>query len=176
MKTYVTYGLILTFVSAVVTLVLQIMGMFTPEHLGTAMILGILCGLALNITLIIMGTKADRATVGAAAFGYGRALKAGFMIVLFAACFGLVFNLIYFKFINPNMGETTAEWTRSLMERMGAPDAQIEAKIAEIKEKSTLMRQVVNGFISTIVFGTIVSLITSAFLKRPAAEPPLKSV
>lgn len=175
MKTYLIYGAVMTFASAVLTLVMQILGLFTPEHLGTAMLVGMICGIAIMVVCLILGTKADRATVGPGAYGYGRALKAGIMITLAAACVGIVFNLIYFKFINPNMGETVAQWTQSFMERMGAPESQIEKKVADIRESSTVMRQVFRGFLNTAITGAILSLITSAFLKRAAAEPPLSA-
>jgi hypothetical protein len=181
MKTYLTYGAGITAAGAVLTLVLHIMGYWTnPERLGTALMIASIGGLAISTVGIVLGTKAVRDPVGPAGFTYGQAFKAGLFIILASAAFGLVFNFVYFKFINPNFAETTIQWTQSLMERMGAPEAQIEKKIDEMRQTTTVTRQLINGAVGAICFGAVISLITAAILKRAPKEdlsepPPIAS-
>lgn len=180
MKTYLTYGVGMTFASAVVTLVLHIMGYWSdPEKLGTALMIAFPVGLLITTGGIVLGTKEARAPHGAKGFTYGQAWQAGFFVILFAALSGVIFNAIYFGVINPNFNEVTMDWTKSFMERMGAPEAQIDKKIEEMRTTNTVLRQVINGFVGAVVLGAIISLITAAVMKRAPVEdfseapPPL---
>ena len=52
---------------------------------------------------------------------------------------------------------------------MGAPDAQIEETMERIEKQqaeSTPLRSFFQSLYSSVIFGTILSLITSAFLKK----------
>ncbi len=180
MKTYLIYGVGMTFANAVLTLGLHIMGFWSdPEKLGTALLVAFPVGLAITIGGIVLGTKKAREPHGPNGFTYGQAWQAGFFTVLFAALFGVIFNALYFGVINPNFNEVTMDWTKSFMERMGAPDAQIDKKLEELRTTNTAVRQVINGFLGAVVFGMITSLITAAVMKRAPVEdlsqepPPL---
>jgi nitrate reductase gamma subunit len=172
-KTPLLYGLGIAFVGAVLTLVFHLLGFSTSaEKFGTFMIVGPLAGLAVLIVGIVMGTRRVRAERGGAAFTYGDAFMTGLIIAISSGIFGNLFQLVYFKFLNPDFVEVTIEWTRGLMERMGARDSDIERMVEDMRAKSTLTRQFINGLIFSVIGGVIISLITAAILKRPAADAP----
>lgn len=174
MKTYVTYGFIMALGGLLLNLALFFFGFHSDvEKFGTAQWVGGLGGLVIAIALIVLGTKARRADVPPSEeFGYGRALGAGVMVVLFGALFGAVFNLVYMQFINPGMADLIVQAQSAKFEAKGMSGAQLEQA-----EKFTRMMTgpVISScfnFFGGMIFGTIISLITSAFLKRSAASVP----
>jgi len=178
MKTYLTYGAGITFACAVFTLVLHILGYLTdPEKLGTGMLVTTPCVLVITIVGIVLGTKKIREPHGAKGFTYGQAWVTGFYIATFAALTGVIFNYIYYQFINPNFNEVVAEWTRSFMERMKVPDEQIEKQMAAARAGSTVLKRAISALFGTVIMGMIISLITAAVMKRAPSddfttEPP----
>jgi len=176
MKTYLTYGFIMALAGALLTLALFFLGFHSDAaKLSTAQWIGSVGGLIIGVVTIALGTKARRAEVPAAeAFGYGRALGAGVMIALFAALFGIVTNYVYMQLINPGLADIIVQAQIDKMEAKGLSGAQLEQA-----EKMTRMMTgpVISscfGFIGGIFFGTLISLVTAAFLKRPVTtEPPV---
>jgi hypothetical protein len=173
MKTPLIYGCGITFAAAVVTLALHLTGFSTnPEKLIVTMIVALPTMIAIAVVGIVLGTRKERAEKGAAGFSYGAAFKTGFLIALVASITGALFNLIYYTLLFPEFAEVSIEWTRSLLTRMGTPEADIERMIEETRAKSTVTRQVISGFIFSLVFNTIISLITAAIMKRAPADQP----
>lgn len=181
MKHYLTYGFAMALGGALVVFGLFFLGLHdSPDKLDTAQTIQMCAGLAIGITCIVLGTKAKRAALPATAeFGYGSALGAGVMITLFASLMGIFTNVLYAAVINPHFGEVIIQAQAAKMEAKGIPPDKIE-QIQ--KMTATMMKPPVlaaMGFLSGMFFGTIISLVTAAFLKRPAVEeladspPPL---
>jgi len=164
MKTYLTYGLAMTVAGALLTLALR-----------TAQWIGMGGGLVIGIAAIVLGTKARRAELPATEeFGYGRALGTGVMIVLFAALFGIVTNLLYTQVINPNFSEVLVQAQIEKWEAAGMSADKIEKAEGLMRKMMNPAIQACVGFLSGMMFGTLISLVTAAFLKREAsAEPPV---
>ena len=171
MKTPLVYGLGMALASAAFVLLLHILGITTePGRILLPLLLGLPIALAIVVLGIVLGTRRARREAGAAGFSYGRAFTTGFLITLVAALAGAAFNAIYYTFIFPDFVDVAVETTRSMLERFGARDADIEKAVEDIRAKSTVTRQVVSGFIGGLVMGTIVSLITAAVMKRAPAD------
>ena len=181
MKTYLTYGFAMAFGGALVVFAMFFLGMHdSAEKLDTAQWIQTCLGLAIGIACIVLGTKARRAEVPAGEpFGYGSALGAGVMITLFAALIGLFTNYLYGAVINPHFTDVMMQSQADKLTAKGVPSDKIEQiqKMTAVMMKPPVMAVV--GFMSGMLFGTIISLITAAFLKRPAVEnltdspPPL---
>ena len=105
-----------------------------------------------------------------AAFGYGSALAAGVMITLFAALLGIVTTYVYLAIINPGYGDVVLQAQAEKLEGKGLKSEQIEQiqKMSAIMMKPGVMTAF--SFIAGLFFGTVISLISAAFLKRPAVE------
>jgi hypothetical protein len=174
MKTPLLYGVGVTVVTAVITIVAQLLGYWTdPEKLLVGMVVGLGSAIVVITAGIVLGTQRARAEQGAGEFSYGSAYKNGVMIALFAAASGLLFNYVFFTVLVPDFTSTQAEFVRSMMEKLNAPPDKIDEAVESVRAKGTLVAQLRSGFVSTVVLGAIISLITSAFLKRkPAGEPP----
>jgi hypothetical protein len=175
MKTYLTYGAASAIAGAMLMMLLYLLGYHSdPEKLKMAQILGSCGGLAISITCIVLGTKARRAEIPPTEeFGYGQALFAGFMISLISSAIGIVTWIIYAKFVNPDFHEMVVQAQLHAMEARGMKQEQIDAAEKVIRTMTNPFIQAVFSFLGGLVFGTVISLITSAFLRRPAeAEAP----
>jgi len=179
MKTYLTYGAAMAIAGAVLNVVLYLLGFHSdPAKLTTAQIIGACGGLAIGITCLTLGIKARREEIPATEeFGYGRALGAGVMITLFGALFNIVTAFTYAKFINPDFVDVIVQAQSQAMEAKGVPAVQIEGAEKMIRLFAGPVAQAISGFFGGLIFGTLISLVAAAFLKRPAgpesfAEPP----
>lgn len=174
MKTYLTYGAAMAVAGALLNLSLFFLGFHSDvSKLDTAQLIGTIVGLIVCVTCVVLGTRARRDEIlPTVDFGYGSALGAGVMVVLFASLLGTVFNFVYFQFINPGFSDLIMQSQAAKMEGKGLSAAQIEQA-----QKMTAMFfkpafQACFGFIFGMIFGTIVSLITAAFLKRAPSDTP----
>lgn len=177
MKTYVTYGVVWALGGALLNLVLFFTGFHSaPEKLQTGQWVALAIGLAIGVACLVLGTKARRNEVPATeAFGYGRALAAGVMVVLFATVFGTILQYVYANMINPDLQEVAIQAQIAKWEAAGMGSSQIEAAEGVMRKMSHPALQALFQIIAGMFFGTLLALITSAFLKRPAAplaEPP----
>jgi hypothetical protein len=173
MKTYLTYGFAITLGNAVVTLIFYLLGFHSdPDKVHLAGLLAMPVGLAIGITATTLGMRAQRSTTPATeAFSYGRAFTTGFMIALFAALFGAIFQYAYVAFINPNFTAIIQQAQRARLEAKGLGSDQIDhiQAIARTFMKPAVLA--IFAAIGAVIWGTIISLIVAAFVKRPASAP-----
>lgn len=172
MKSYLTYGAAMAGGAFALVMLIYIFGFHSDaSKLGAAQGIQTVGGLGIGIAAIVLGTKAKRATVPASEdFSYGSALFAGFMIALFSSLFGILTNLIYTQVINPGMSDLVIQAQVAKWENMGLSSAQIERAEGMTRKMMSPAIQAALGFFFGLLFGTIISLITAAFLKREATE------
>jgi hypothetical protein len=175
MKTYLTYGFAMALAGGLLTLALFFLGYHTdPEKLETAQWISLPLFIAIAAVIIVLGTKARQAEVPASEpFGYGRALGAGVMIVLFSSLFGIVINFVYFQYINPEFVDVMVQVQTDKLENQGVGSSQIEQMEKGMRMMMKPPLLAFFGFVQAMIGGTLIALITAAFLRRPAsAEPP----
>ncbi len=172
MKTYLTYGFYIALGSALVVFALYFLNFHSdPSKINNAQMIQMVCGLAIGISCTVFGIKARREEIPPAdGFGYGRALGAGVMITLFAALFGTAFNYLYTIVINPNFTEVVLQAQTAKLEAQGLSSDKIEQINSFTRGIMKPAIQSAFGFIIGMFFGTIISLIAAAFLKRPATD------
>ena len=172
MKTYLTYGFYMAIGSALVIFALYFLGYHEDAaKLGTAQLVQSITGLAIGITCVVLGTKERRAAVPPTEdFGYGRALGAAFMIVLFASLMGVAFNLVYTTVINPGFTEVVLRSQADKLEAQGLSSDKVEQITTMTRKMMHPAVQSAMGFLAGLFFGTLVALVTAAFLKRPATD------
>lgn len=174
MKTYLTYGFVWALGTTLLTLILHFLGYHSdPAKLGSAQLIMFLAGTTITVASIILGTKARRAeTPSSEDFGYGSAFVAGLMISLFAAIFSVGTNYLYGQVINPDFQEVMVQAQITKMEAKGMSGAQLEQAEQLMRKMSAPAFQMSMAFVVTMIFGTVISLITAAFLKRRASDHP----
>jgi Protein of unknown function (DUF4199) len=174
MKTYLTYGLVLTIAGALLNLALYFSGYHSDaDKIGTAQNIGLCVGIVIPVVVIVLGIKARRAEVPATEeFGYGSALLAGVMIGLFSALFGIVTNYLYMNVINPGFSDVLVQAQMNKWEAAGLSSERIEQAEKMMRKMMNPAIQACFALIFVMLFSTIISLIAAAFLKRPASEEP----
>jgi hypothetical protein len=178
MKPYLTFGAFIALGNAVITLVLYLAGFHSdPAKLSTAGNIAMAAGLAIGVTLLILGVRAKQAqTPVTEDFGYGKALGAAVMISLFATLFSSAFQFIYQSFINPSFAEVMVQAQISAMQDKGIPADTIEKAEGMMRIMLKPAVQAGMGLIFGMIFNVLISLIVSAFLRRKAvadtATPP----
>lgn len=170
MKIPLLYGLYMTLAGFLLTLALYFLGFHADAaKLQQAQWVSNIGLLVICVTFLVLGTKAQRAQIPTTDdFGYGRALWTGVKIAFFAALFGIVTNFLYTRVINPHFTEVIIQAQLDKMEAKGMSSAQMEQAEKGVRFFMGPIMMSCFVFIGGIFWGTILSLITAAFLKRKA--------
>ena len=174
MKTYLTYGGALAIGSALLLFALYFLGFHSAAaQLSASQIISTVVNLILWVTCLVLGTRARLAEVPVTEeFGYGRALGSCVMILLFAGLFGMVTTYLYFAVVNPGFADLIIQTQLDAMEAKGLSGAQLEQAENGIRMVMTPVGMTIYGFIGTMTVGTLVALVTAAFLRRAAVADP----
>jgi hypothetical protein len=175
-----TYGAILGIVSIIFSLFLYMAGIM-PYNLKRIILIGLI-SLIIMIAFLVVGTKAYRDKVLGGTITYWNAVLVGMLIIVFSTILGSFYNLIFNLFIDPEYTDKVIEasksWWYDYLNNMGAPDASIEDTMNRLDRQqanSTPMKSFFQSIYTSIIFGLILSLITSAFIKKnpkPFSETP----
>ena len=167
MSTTLLYALILSIGQILLTLVGYFLG-YQTDKINQGSWYGFV-PLVCSIVVLCLGIKAVREESEGKYLTYGKGVGAGFMISLYAAVIGSIYAYVHFSFVNPNFSDYLIEASRVKWAAAGMSDTQMENAEKGIRWFTKPAIQVCVGFILTIIFGVIISLIASIFLKR---NPP----
>ena len=174
-----TYGAILGIASVMVSLIMYMAG-YMPFNFKRQVLVG-LVSLVIMIAFIVVGTKSYRDKILEGKISYWNAVFVGMLIVVFSTIIGSFYSLIFNLFIDPEytnkLMEASKNWWYDYLNNMGAPDAQIESTMDKFDKQmanSTPMKTFFQSIYMSVIFGLILSLITSAFIKKdpnPFSKP-----
>ncbi len=170
MGTKFTYALILTISGAVLNLLLFFTG-YQTEKLATGQYFQWI-GFIIMIVVLVLGIKAVREEAPDKALSYGKGVGTGAIISLLGGLMSAVYMFIHFKFINTEFVDYQMEIVRGQWEAAGMSGAQMEQAEGVTRAMMGPVAQAILTPIMSVIFGTIISLIASAFLKRTPATPP----
>jgi len=127
--------------------------------------------IAISVAGIIAAAAAFRnATDEKTPFAYSRALGLGVMTQFFASIILAVFTYILVKFIDPGIiDQALATAEEKLLDSGFDPD-MIESQIEMQKKFMTPMFMAAAQIMNGLIFGLLISLITSIFMKRKSEE------
>jgi Protein of unknown function (DUF4199) len=173
MKTYLTYGFLLTLAAFLLRLVVFICGLQSdPANLALGSWIIGLGGLAIGITFLVLGIKARRAAAPAGSgFSYGQAFGAGCGVQAFASIFAVPTTYLYAAVINPHLTEAILEGKFAKLQERGIDGDQLEKVERFSRMFASPTAQSIEAFIGTFLGGIIIVLIAAAFLQR--REPPV---
>jgi hypothetical protein len=171
MGTKFTYALILTLAGAGLNLLLYFTG-YQTEKLAIGQHIQWL-GFGIMFVVLWLGIKAVREESPGQYLSYGRGVGAGVLISLFSGLMSAVYNYIHFKFVNTEFADYQMELIRAKWEQAGMGSAQMEQAEGFTRAMLGPVAQAIMTPIMAVIFGTVISLIAAAFLKRPA--PPERS-
>ena len=172
MKTYLIYGFGMAAVGFLLQLVLFILGYHSDlAKFDQAQWIGGIGGLIITIAAIVLGTKARLAGLPeGSGFTYGQAVGTGFKICIFAGLLTSVLNYVYMSYINLGFSDLVVQAQLAKAQAKGMDPSALEQMEKGVRFMAAPIPQAVVGFILVVVFGTIIALVTSIFLKRPAPD------
>jgi hypothetical protein len=166
-----TYGAILGVVSIIFSLILYVTG-FMPCNFKRMLFMSVV-SLGLLVGFIIAGDRAYRDKVLGGSITFGHALMVGLFIVVFSTILSSFYSLVFNLYIDPEymnrVFECSKNWTYDFMTRMGAPEGQIDQAMKRMEEQQadmTPLNTFFSGLYMSAIFGFILSLITSLFIKK----------
>lgn len=153
------WGAITGMIGIVYTLILYYADLMTNKPASWA-------SYAILIVGIYLGTKAFRDQSLGGYISFGKALGTGVLISLFNAIISVIFMLILFLVIDPElMTKIMAEQQDKMLESGKITEEQMEQGM-EMGKKFFIPFAIFGGLVAGVFFGTIISLITSAILKK----------
>lgn len=160
-------GLIYGLASVIYSLVVYLVAPDLLFSMGISMVVG----LALVIFFMVRAANAEKED-NEGFLSYGEALRTTFVVFAVGALISTLFTYVLYNFIDSSllevMQEQAVETAVSMAERFGAEGEQLE----EIREKameqdmSFGIGKVALNYIFACIFGLIISLIVSAFVKK----------
>ena len=162
LKHSATYSAIIGFALIIYSVLLYILNLTMSKSLGYLSFLIIIGGL-------YVGIKNFRDNNPDKAISYGRAVGVGVLICVFFGFLASVFTYLQFRFIDPGLVDKMIEIAEEKMLEKGLPEDMIEMQITGMSKMFTPGIMAIFGFFSNLFWGTIISLILAAILKREPA-------
>lgn len=171
-----TYGLYLGIIMVIYSLLLFFLNV---KPIGfTLPILLSLVSLAIAFFGIFLSTKKVRNDVLGGEMTFGQGILIGLVVIFVASVISAIYVYIQSTIIDPdymkNILEAQKEWMYEFMSSKGVSEEQIEKAIEGIDAKMNEMNPVktaITSIVSSTILGLIISLITSAILKKKNDNP-----
>ncbi len=152
-----TYGLLTAIGLIMLTFIIYLTGMISNQYINYLSYFIIIAG-------IVLGTKAFRDEFRGGFLSYGNALGFGTLTILFAAIIAGVFSFVFYSYLAPDalaQLKVAAE-VRILETNPNVSDQELDLALRFVSP--TLM--LFTSIISYTFVGFLLSLVTSAFLKK----------
>lgn len=136
--------------------------------LTTNKLFGIL-GFVVLLVGIVLGTKQVRENVLKGSITYGKAFVSGLLISVFAGVIVGIFSFILYKFIDPTLFDKILAIQEEAYLNAGMSEDQVEMTIEMARKMMSPVMTMISSIFGYALIGGIISLITSAILKRENA-------
>ena len=160
-KVGVRYGIYLTLVSIIYSLILQIIGQAANQKLGYISLIFLVAALVLAHNEYKKSNEF---------MSYGEGFKISLIIVSISSVIGSIFTYIYVKFVDSSMLETIRQTQEMQMEKRGMSEDQIQQAMKIAGKFSTPEMILIFGIIGAIFFGIIIALIVTIFTRKSPPE------
>jgi len=115
---------------------------------------------------IVVGTIAFRDKFSGGFLSYGRCLASGVLISIVVGLVMALYSFLFFNYFDPGALAGMMEASEQEMMNRGMTDEQIDQALAFSGKLMSPAFLGISSFLSMALIGTIISLITSAFLKK----------
>lgn len=167
----IRYGLIGSGILVVVGLIMYLAGLSDPaKQQGAVGWINNIINAVVMIWAIHTAMKTHRDQDLGGYMTYGRALGVGTVTSLVMAAVTLVWMLLFFMVIAPEMIDQIKELQMAQMEQQGMSDEQIEQAMEMAGMFTSPTGLAIMGAIGTFIFGFILSLIIAAFARNNPPE------
>ncbi|MCD6090116.1 MAG: DUF4199 domain-containing protein [Bacteroidales bacterium] len=160
-KNSVNYGLIGGILMIALSVILWLTGMMENKFLGYISYL--ILAFAMYLGAVNWRDKSNDGWMT-----YGEAFKTGFFVTLIAALLGLIYSYVFFNFIDPDfIGTIMSKAEEAMLEaNPSISDEDLDRALEMTSKFSSPTMLTVFGFIGTVIFGTLLSLIVAIFAKK----------
>lgn len=164
-QTMLNYGLILGFISVLMSVGIYAMGMIYDQGVVVALV-----SFVIMAVIIFLGLKNFKG--GNGSLTLGEALKIGLGIALIGAIISIIYNQIFINFIEPDFMENMMKVgeQKMLEQNPNMTDEQLEMAKGMQEKMSSPLIGIAMGVIGSLFFGFIISLIEGLILKSPSVE------
>lgn len=159
-STMLNYGLVLGVVSVLISLTVYALG----KHLDQDWRFGVLNFLAM-IVIIVLGIRNFK-LANLNIISWGQAVKIGVGIAIISAVIGIIYNLIFANFIEPDFMNQLMEKQRLAWSEANMTEEQIEGAESMMATFSSPAITSAVGIVAAAFFGFIISAIAGAIMKR----------
>ena len=159
-NTMLNYGLVLGLTSRFINLIAYALGI----HLDQDWRIGIM-GFVAMIIIIFLGIKNFKAA-NDDLITWGQSVKIGVGVSIVSALIGIIYNLIFINFIEPDFMNLLLEKQVILWEEANMTSEQIEASKSMMETFSSPAITSAIGIVAAAFFGFIISAIAGAIMKR----------
>ena len=161
-KFILNYGLVLGVVSILINVVMYVMNL----HIEKNWITGIL-GFIAMITIIVIGINKFKQANGTY-LTLGQALKIGIGISLVAAILGIIYQLIFMNYIEPDYMDKVMEiqYEKMIEQNPNMTQDQIDMSMEMAKKFSTPAITSAFALVGSLFFGLIISLVAGLIMKK----------
>ena len=154
------YGLILGLASVGINVVVYALGM----HYDRDWKVGIL-GFLIMVAIIVMGIKKFRGD-NDGLLSFGQAVKVGVGIAVISSVIGVVYNLVFINFIEPDYMTNLLNIEKAKWIEMDMPSDQMEMSEKMFNTFSGPALTSAIGIVAGAFFGFVISAIAGAIMKR----------
>jgi hypothetical protein len=163
LKATMNYGLISGLIVIVYSLLLYILGLHLNQYLGYLTIV-------ILAACIFIFTKQFRDKQNEGFISYGKAFQLGILIGLFAAILLSFFSYIEVTFIDPTIVQKQLDIQQEKMLAKGMSEEQVDMAIQMAKKMMSPAMLFIMSIVSFTFWAAIISLITSAILKKNSSN------
>lgn len=158
-KSNLNNGLILGLVGVVYSLIMYFLDLSLNKTQGYVFIL-------VQLTILYFLLKSYRDNFMHGQITYGQSVGAGVIICLYYAIIMAIFSYVLFTIIDPGLVAKQLALTEADMLNKGIPQATIDTGMAFTAKLMKPSIMSILGLFVSMFFGTILSLITSIFIKK----------
>ena len=160
LKTWLNFGLITAAIVIVLDLVFYVLDVPRESYIRFIAFLVYIGGL-------IWAAKSYRDIHSGGLISYGKSFTVSFMTGLLAAFIVSIYSYVFFEFIDPSIiTETMEAQENTWLDNPDYSDEQIDQMMAFAERTATSTIWAIGAFIWTTIIVTLISLITSIFIKK----------
>ena|SRR5690554_5503368 len=168
-KSSLKYGISLGLISVVFSLIIWSAKLIEELGLFGSGLLGIF-SLVISFIILLIFTRMYRNKELDGYISFNEAFQFGLLVVLVGTIITTIYNLLFHTVIDPGYTEhalaVMQQKTLDFMEGAGLPDSQIEETLNRLDDTPTLLESLRQGFVTSLISGVILSLITAAIVKK----------
>lgn len=168
-KSAMTYGLYLAVVLILFSVIIYVSGLILEPKIGYLSMVIYIAGI-----LYAQYSYRNRELNGE--ISYSQALGFGVAVMLFAGIVSTLYTMILYTYIDPTLIDQMKIGQEDAMIKKGLSEDQIEAAMKMTSKMMTPAWISIMGLLGSIFIGTIVSLITSIFVKKQSNPDSFEDV